>query len=126
MKKGLFVLFAAILFSCNSKNTVNTDSPKQDVKYPLREKIFAVYTDTGSGKKVPAIVMRVIQKAIKYDSLTKKDVITIDTIFGVERVFQSGVDSLGKPKYSVDYFLIGKDSVNWKVQGISVDSLTKK
>jgi len=85
-----------------------------------------VVLDT-NGKKIPAIVVRLIKEGIKYDSLNNKKVIVYDTVFGVQRVYQlAEKDSLGKPRYSTGYFQIGGDSVNTNVCNQPIDSLLKK
>lgn len=122
--RNLFALIliglVTLLFNSCGSNDKSTQPP------PIGEaKIFAIALDT-NGKKFPTIIIRVINKAVKYDSLNKKDIITIDTIYGVERFYQNGVDSLGRPKMFNGYFPIGKDSVWTNVCNTPLDSLLKK
>jgi len=105
--------------SCSNKEQ------KQIIPQVGEAKVFAVVLDT-NGKKFPTIAVRLIKETIKTDSATNKKEIVYDTIYGVERVYQNGVDSLGKPKYTTGYFQIGKDSVNTDVCNKPLDSLLRK
>lgn len=124
---SLLFIAAVLAASCSTKKEIKPPTPMTG-----QTKIMAVYLDT-NGIKYPAIVMRVIQKTIKYDSLKAQDVIVYDTLFGVERTFPQRdnagniiTDSAGKPKYFTGIFSIGKDSVNTHVENIPLDSLLKK
>lgn len=125
-----YVLMGAILLTvftrCSDGGRVN-ESPEIGAK-----KIIAAYKLPTGGMDI-GIILRVISKEVRTDSVTKKDAIVVDTLFGrpvtVPMVDSTGtprLDSLGKPLLTVAYFPIGKDSVNWRVENISVDSLLKK
>lgn len=114
----------------------NRDEDKKDTTTQTpsigQDRLFAIVLDT-TGKKTPTIVLRAIQKSIVFDSITKKDKIVYDTVYGVERAFPALdslkrpiKDSLGNTKIMTGYFLIGKDSVNTNVCGQPIDSLIKK
>ncbi len=105
--------------SCSNKEQ------KQIIPQVGEAKVFAVVLDT-NGKKIPTIAVRLIKETIKTDSSTNKKEIVYDTLYGIERVYPNGLDSLGKQKYSVGYFQIGKDSVNTDVCNKPLDSLLKK
>lgn len=123
IKNTLALILIGILIlsfpSCSNKET------KPPIPQVGEAKIFAVVLDT-NGRKIPAIVVRLIKETIKTDSSTNKKSIVYDSLYGIERIYQTGLDSLGKPKYATGYFLIGKDSVNTNVSNIPLDSLTKK
>jgi len=122
MKNTIALIIIGILIlsfpSCSNKET------KQPIPQVGEAKIMAVYIDS-TGKKVPAIMLRVIKEGIKYDSIKKEKKIVYDTLYGYEKVYVNGVDSSGKPKYTIGYFQISKDSVNTNVSNIPLDSLTK-
>lgn len=122
MKIVTYILFA-FLFSCNTVET-----PKEG-----QTKIIAVYTHPTDGVKIIDVLIRQIYKVVKYDSTSRKDKISIDTLWGYpvivplrDSLGKALVDSSGKTKTGIGYAVIGKDSVNWKVENISTDSLLKK
>lgn len=129
MKKLLTLLLSMtlVLYSCNSKK------PKKEVPVAGEARLFAVVTEP-DGSKRPAIVLRVIRKTIKTDSLKMVDKIIYDSVFGVERdvpvkdsTGKPIIDTAtGKPKIITSWFVISRDSVNTKVQDIPLDSLLKK
>jgi hypothetical protein len=102
---------------------------------PLSEaRILAVHTKSDSTKAL-SVMLRVITKQVKYDSVKKKDMIVIDTAWGypqenlplLDSLGKPVMDSLGKPKLDPvpKYLLVKKGTVNWRVENISVDSLLK-
>lgn len=126
------VFFASVLALsfCNNKSKKEVEIPKEGTI-----KILAVYIRPDSTRTLD-IVLRQIVKRVRYDSASKRDIIAIDTLWGipmtVDLVGADGkpiIDSITrKPKINpqVQYILIGKDSVNTHVENISVDSLLKK
>lgn len=113
--------------SCDGAYPKEKEVPKEG-----QSRIFAVVTDT-NGVKFPTIVLRLITKSIKYDSLTKKDIVGVDTFYGVERkvpvldsLKKPKLDSTGLPLFTTGYFMIGKDSVNTDVCNKPIDTLIKK
>lgn len=127
------ILLYLVISSCNNggketKLEANTNHP------PIgATKIIAVYIDL-NGNKTPGVIGRVIDKVIKYDSVNKKDFITYDTAYGIERQVPERdslnrviIDSLtNKPKMIWVWAKIGKDSVNTHIENIPLDSLLKK
>lgn len=122
MRYILLLAFVACLLSCKSNKNNNQVVADYNGKYPRVDKLFAVYLDT-SGFKIPGLVLRRIDKTVKWDSIQKKDIVITDTLWGVQRVFYPK-DTTKKP--SLEWFQIGKDSVNTHVENINVDSLLKK
>ena len=129
MKKLFLIipLLLTTLFSCKSKNT--TSSP---LKKDRSEKVLAVVTLPDSSKSIE-ILYRVIGVGVKADSLKGKYDAVIDTAWYLIRNLQkkdpSGkplVDSAGKPVMGEYYFFRPKDSVNWRLSGIPVDTLLLK
>lgn len=122
MRNTLALIIIGILIlsfpSCSNKET------KPPIPQVGEAKIMAVYIDS-TGKKVPAIMLRVIKESIKTDSIKKEKKIVYDTLYGYEKVYVNGVDSSGKPKYTIGYFQISQDSVNTNVSNIPLDSLIK-
>lgn len=126
----LMSLWAAFIPSgCKEKIKKDIPIPKEGVA-----KIVAVYTKP-DGSKVLEVMLRQITKSIKYDSVLKKDVVVVDTLFGfpipvplVDSVGKEKKDSLGHLVYRPNpaYIQIGKDSVIWQISGIPTDSLLKK
>jgi len=97
-------------------------------------KIFAVYTRKDSARVLYAFIRQIV-KGVKYDSANGKDIIVIDTNWFlpvvVPLIDSSGkaiFDSAGNPKINPvpEYILIPKDSVNYRIENISVDSLLRK
>ncbi len=130
MKSTLSLLLLTcfvILYSCGNEKK-KTPVPKEG-----EARLFAVVTNPDSTKRA-AIVLRIIKKSIKTDSLKGVDRIVYDTTWGAEREVPM-LDSLKspiidsvtkKPKMITGWFVISKDSVNTKVQDIPLDSLLKK
>lgn len=97
-------------------------------------RILGVYIKRDGTKQVE-VLGRQIYKSIKFDSITKKDVVVIDTVFGTPVIIKA-FDSKGtilKTKEGKDsinpnpvYIPIGKDSVNTHVENTPIDSLLKK
>jgi hypothetical protein len=128
MKKALLILTSVvIILSCGEKS-------KTDQQPSAREsKILAVYTLPDSSKVVE-VLLRIITKTVKYDSVKKEDAIVVDTLWGIPRHLPI-TDSTGKvvmkdgkPMINpvAQYFKISNDSVNWHVENIHYDSLIKK
>lgn len=129
MKKVTIIASLIVLLtSCGSNKS------KVEPQQPKEAKIIAVYTKPDSTKQID-VMLRIITKKIVFDSVDKKDEIVVDTIWG-RPSFMPLVDSAGKPLLDSSgrpvispmpqYFQISKDSVNWRVEGIDVDSLLKK
>lgn len=131
MKKSIvfFLLITAIFYSCNN----NEKKIKSEIPVAGEARFFAVVTEP-DGSKRAAIVLRVIRKTIKTDSLKMVDKIIYDSVFGVARdvpvkdsTGKPIIDTAtGKPKIITSWFVISRDSVNTKVQDIPLDSLLKK
>ena len=124
--KLLCLLPLIFIFSCNSKKKSSGSVT------PSESKVVAVWTGVDSSKTL-GIMLRVIEEGIVYDSLKKEKSISVDTLWGrpilvdeKDSVGNPKVDSLGNKIKTTFYIKINKDSVNWKVQGVPVDSLLKK
>lgn len=124
-----FILLAAIVFSCcNEKKLVET--PKEGT-----EKILAIIVKRDS-TRILEVVIRQIAKRVKYDSTKGKDVVAIDTLWGIpiavpllDSLNHPVIDSLTKkPKVNPQpqYVLWNKDSILTHVENVSYDSLIKK
>lgn len=113
------ILFIAILmFSCKDKKE---ETPTAEVG---THKIIAVRTHPDSTREAK-VLYRTIGKTISYDSTKKKDEIIVDTVWQEE--FPVKVkDSTGKDTFQFRYLRVPKDSVDWHVENIDVDSLLKK
>lgn len=127
MRKFIIPILTMILISCGSKK--GTVAPPSQAG---QAKVVAVYTNPDGTKQID-IMLRVIKKDIVTDSVKKVDRIIIDTLWGRPDVVpikdstgKQVLDSLGKPRYVTNYLAISKDSVNWKIAGIPLDSLLKK
>lgn len=107
-------LVALSFTSCNNSK-VGKEIPKLG-----QVKILAVYKD--SGRVIPSIIIRQISKQVKIDSLTGKESIVTDTLYGVE-VLMPTKDTSGKVVMRLLPKVISKDSVNWHIQNIALDSL---
>lgn len=135
MKQAILLISTIILFtvsfSCNQSVEKKSTLPAS----PSSEKILAVYIRKDSVRVID-ILLRVIQKTVKYDSLKKKDVIMVDTLFGIplylpmkDNIGKDILDSITKkPKINTvpTYVSYPSDSIIWHVENISVDSLLKK
>lgn len=127
MKAPAVLILVSVLASCNSSNNVEKPIKSQE------NKILVVITGR-DGKKFFNVAKRIISVKIDYDSVKKKNVISSDTLYG-QSIAIPVLDSLNKPKkdsignviYKPEpqYFLIGRDSANWRIQGVDVDSLLK-
>jgi len=120
----MFFILIFIFTRCGNEN------PSQPVDIGTR-KIIATYIHP-DGRQDVGVILQVISKTVKTDSATNKDEIVLDTLYGRPEVVpildsegNPTVDSTGKPRYTIAYFPIGKDSVNWKIQNIPVDSLIR-
>lgn len=122
MRKVILFVIVVFAFSCKPDKKNNQATDLYNGKYPRTDRLFAVYLDT-SGLKIPGIVLRQISKVIKYDSAAKIETIITDTLWGVQRIMYPK-DTTKQP--SLEWFVIGKDSVNTHVENISIDSLIKK
>ncbi len=126
MKKFIALcFFSALLFSsCDEKK--NEPVPQTGTK-----KIVAVYFQE-DGQAYLDVVLRLIEKKVRYDSAEKKDVIVYDTVYGFPKLVPitdslnvQQTDSLGRPKTTIAYFPVKKESVIWNVAGLDIDSLIK-
>lgn len=125
----LSTLVFFFLIGCNGGNKKVNEVPKIG-----DSKIVGIYIKR-DGTKVLDILFRRISKTIKTDSITKKDVIVIDTLYGMPIVIKA-VDSVGNilktrdGKDSINpqpvYVPITKDSINTFVSNIPIDSLLRK
>lgn len=126
------LLLTAIFLSCNSGKKT-----KKEVAQPGDATVFGIYTNKDS-TKTAAILFRRIIKTIAYDSVKRREYITVDSIYGYPKFLNlplkdsSGVvlkDSTGNPVIDPrpTYFLISKDSVRVKgIEGVPMDSLLRK
>jgi len=125
MKKTISILtvITVLLMSCKA--------PVKETTEP-NGKFLAVYIDKQGNKRVGE-VLRVTKDDIKYDSATGKKSIVSKTLVGY-LTFIPQKDSLGKvlkTKNGTDslgggWQLISKDSVNFHIENIPIDSLLKK
>lgn len=136
MIKNLMWFTITILYGVALSFTPSCNDKKKDT--PIEQKaeqgrVFGLYKDS-TGKWQPALVMRVIQEGIQYDSIKKTKSIGYDTLYGVDRIKELIVggkvqlDSLtNKPKLTLIPIQISHDSVMVKnIEGIIIDSLQKK
>ena len=100
--------------------TPSCNEQKKEVPQVGTTKVFAVYCD--SGRVIPDIIIRQITRVIKVDSISGKESIVTDTLYGVEKKVTVR-DSSGKPVQRFIPFLIPKDSVNTFVQNIPIENL---
>lgn len=131
MKKILPLLLSSIfIFSCNNNKKESQSTPSLGAA-----QITAAYItpDPSDTVRKVEILYRVIQKTIQFDSIKNQDIIIVDTFWGFKK-FIPILDSTGKPKkdslgrtfVDAPWWPIGKDSVNWKIQGVPYDTLIKK
>lgn len=129
-KKLLLTLLCGVLLAtCTDEKKERKSEPKAE-----QGRIFGMYKDS-LGKWTPALVMRVIQEGIKYDSATKTKTIAYDTLYGIDRLVNA-FDSLGKPildsltkkqRLTLAPIRISPDSIMVKnIEGILIDSLAKR
>ena len=129
MKRTLASLSILVLFSCGSKTKAPEIAPAGQAK------IIAAYIRQDSTTDV-AWLLRIIEDNIKYDSVTKRKDILTDTSWGYPAPFTYAVlDSLKNPvrdssgkvmvQQRIEYVKIGKDSVNYHVENIPLDSMQK-
>ena len=81
-------------------------------------------------------MLRVITKAVKYDSTKGKDIVIVDTSWGrgiylpkIDSLQRVVVDKNGDTIFNTqpNYILVPKDSVRWKgIEGTPIDSLLSK
>lgn len=123
------IITLIILCSCGN------DSEKVDGEVKTGDKKLIARIINRDGTRQLDIVLLRVSKGVKFDSVKKEDVIVIDSIVG-RPVIVKAVDSLGniiKTKAGVDslnpspvYVPVHLDSVSFRVEGISVDTLLKK
>ena len=126
MKKLLLIL-TVFMVSCTSKK-------KKIIPVTGEARIAAVYTRNDSSN-VLDILWRIISKKIVFDSVSKKDKIVYDTVWGYP-VNLPIRDSTGKPVIGADgkqklhplptYLVISNDSVYTDIANKNVDSLLRK
>lgn len=125
----LFAILIFFVLGCNNSKSGNDNTSPRVVR------IVAVVTYPDSSKKVIE-VWREIVKQVKYDSAAKKDMIVVDTIYATQ-FFVPLMDSTGKQPLKDSagnvkadptprFFPLHKDSVNWRIENISLDTLLKK
>jgi len=126
----LTLLLTTLLFSCN--NNGGKKQKADGLVTPRQEKVAAVFTLPDSSKNME-VMLRVIGVGLDADSANNKYVPVVDTAWYIVRAFADTLangspvlDSLGKPKTKETYFQRSKDSVNWRISGISIDSLLSK
>jgi hypothetical protein len=129
--KNLFLLIPIfLLISCGS----NSKTKSEVQQSPSKVRVLAVYTLPDSSK-VLTIMLREIKKSVKFDSAKGRDIIVVDTLWGYpvdvplrDSLGKVILDSTGKPRVSPfpEYFRISNDSVNWRIEGVSFDSLLKR
>jgi hypothetical protein len=134
MNKIVIALSVFIMISCGSKNE-SESSVK--IHPPMPEaKIIAAYLkpapDSGWGLDA---MLRLISPTTTYDSVRGEYSVVIDTVWGRPMFFPLK-DSAGKEVMGHDgkpvlnpipqYYKISKDSVNWRVENVPIDSLLKK
>jgi hypothetical protein len=120
---GMTIIATVLLISCKAPVKKTTEP---------NGKFLAVYIDKKGQKRVGE-VLRVQNDKIKIDSATGKKEIITETLYGYFTLVPMK-DSLGnvlKAKSGTDsllggWQLVGKDSVNFKVENIPIDSLLKK
>jgi hypothetical protein len=127
---GIFLLLLIVwLCSCGNGSEGKVNEPIAGDK-----KLIGVWTKPDSTKQLDILLLRIV-KTVKYDSAQNKDIIIIDSIVGRPVVVKAidGVGNILKNKAGGDsinpnpqYILVGRDSVNWHVENVSVDSLIKK
>lgn len=121
---SIAIMTALIYFtpSCNDNN------PPKEPSIPGISKIIAVYVD--SGVVQAAIIIRQIQKTVKVDSVSGKETIVTDTLYGIEKPFPK-LDSLKRPikdsagniQYQLIPVVIKNDSVNTHIENIPISIL---
>lgn len=122
IKKIAFVLISvsiATALICLTPSCNNVDK-KQPPSHPGNIKLLAVVTDSGVIK--PAIVIRQISKVVNVDSITGKEKIVTDTLFGIEFPIKYKLPN-GQIKDTLIARVIPKDSVNTHVENIPLQIL---
>lgn len=125
--KLVTILFASLfIISCSSGSKKKAEPPTAS-----NEKIIAVYR-TPLGVNEVGIMLRAIKKEAKYDSAKSDYIVVTDTLWGrpvqvkqVDSLGKQRTDSDGTPLFVINYLLIGKDSVDWRVENKNVDTLLK-
>lgn len=127
MKKIAVLFLMALIIGCNQSKKTKQPRPQTG-----ETRIVAVYTRPDSTKVID-VLLRVISQQIVYDSTLGESVISVDTIWGrpvtvpaKDSLGRWVFDSTGKQVMTSFFMKISKDSVNWKIEGKSVDSLLKK
>jgi hypothetical protein len=110
-----YLVLALVLISCGSKPSVRES----------KGRVVAVYTGLDSKKYVDILYREI--NIVSTDG-------TVDTLWGVPK-FAPELDSSGNAKTDSSgnviygkvpkYFKIGKDSVNWRIEGKDIDQLLK-
>jgi hypothetical protein len=124
MRKIIFFVIVSVLtFSCSQKEK------KQTTGFNLEKKIPAVYFSE-TGTPYLDVVLMVTKKTVVFDTSLNKDVIVVDTAWGVPKLVpvvdstnNPVVDSLGNPVKTLAYFQKGKDSIFWQIENKNIDSL---
>lgn len=127
MKQFSSVIILFLLFSC-SKNE------KKVIPVIGEMKICAIVKKPDGGRNLEG-VLRVIRKNVVTDSVSNEDKIVYDTAYGVA-YYPPLIDSTGKqvldsitkqPRYRPNpyYIKISKDSIVWRIENVSIDSLLK-
>lgn len=124
MRKFIFfVIISVLTFSCSS------EEKKVSTGFNLEKKIPAVYFSE-TGTPYLDVVLMVTKKTVVFDSVLKKDVIAVDTTWGIPKLVpvvdstnKPVVDSLGNLVKTLAYFQKGKDSVFWQIENKDIDSL---
>jgi len=127
MKKIAVLFLMALIVGCNESK-----KKKQPLPQTGEARVVAVYTKPDS-TKVLDILLRVITQQIVYDSVAGESVISVDTIWGKPTIVPAK-DSLGRWMFDPSgkqvmtsiFIKTSKDSVNWRIEGKSIDSLLKK
>jgi len=119
MIKKLFLISLMTAFIYFTPSCDNVDK-KQPPPHPGNIKLLAVVTDSGVIK--PAIVIRQISKVVNVDSITGKEKIVTDTLFGIEFPIKYKLPN-GQIKDTLIARVIPKDSVNTHVENIPLQIL---
>lgn len=115
---GITAFVIYIFPSCNKT--------KEDSEIKLgKERIVVCYQDKDSATMLIAVRF-IVAKSVK------KNNAEVDTIWIVNKrlpfvdsLQKPIMDSLGKPLFGFGDVQVSKDSINWQIQGVSVDSLLK-
>lgn len=116
MRNTILFIAVILIISCKDKKE---ETPTAEVG---THKIIAVRIMPDTIKNRILALYRTIGKTITYDSTEKKDEIIVDTIWN-EELSVAVKNSTGKDTIEFRYLSVPKDSVNWHVENIDVDSL---